>query len=237
MLPSVVHLAKAFAMSTLLLSVSHTPRNKRLLALSYTSVQTQVRASPVVVGQTVSRDLSENSAALEDLVAWQDSMIAKGKMYRPDNTTSVDVTTLSGVTFSLKSIACGLVVGGVADYDNNKLYLCNTARNAADKTILGLRIITQAELCDHDDCTAFTSLSLAAAGWFIDSRVNDNCGQIFDELFDNCHGEGGSAHVTMSKGSAKTTGTIENQFFPEDRGATCPKIPVKHHICKVRLAA
>lgn len=173
--------------------------------------------------------------SVEDLVTWQDRMIAAGKMYRP-NVTSIERVTADGFSFSLNDMVCGVFVGGQANYKDNQHYLCETMRNLQSHTNRAMQIITQDELCEGNRaCTAFTSISLQLAGWFVDGKIANHCGQIFNEMYENCHGAvGGSANITVRKGDAHTTGVITNQFYDDDPGATCPKNGLKNQYCKVR---
>ena len=196
-----------------------------------------MRASPLTQHELAARAVSSYSADLQDLIAWQDREIAAGRAYRPENTSSAEMTTASGFTFTINNIVCGLTVGNKANYENNKMYLCNTVRDIGSLTLRGLRFITQEELYeDNEVCTAITHFTLAAGGWFVDNIIGDNCGEVFDELYGQCHDKGGSAHIMVKHGSKKTTGTIQNDFFPRDPGEKCPANPVPHHYCKVRLA-
>lgn len=170
-------------------------------------------------------------------MTWQDRMIAAGKMYRP-NTTSVERRATLSTSWSLSNIACGFIVGEESEYDSNRDYLCNTMINTNTATFTELYLITQSEICqDSQTCTAITSVGLGSAGWYTASLFGSICGDIFDELYNNCNGvSGGSASLAVSGSSGSTSGSVENQFYEEDSGATCPANPLATESCTVRNA-
>lgn len=178
---------------------------------------------------------SDRWDAKEDIVSWQDRMIASGKMYRPNVTSaSIDVNHLQsrGVfDFSLSSIACGVLIGGTDTYVERRDYFCNTMISADNTMYRTFGVIFQEEE------SIIMEIALGLGNYFTNEFIaNTACFNLFDALERSCpSGGGATATVNISFDNGENvSGSMESLHYELDNGAQCPANPLETQYCELR---
>lgn len=201
-------------------------------------------ASPIAEPAVETAAKSQSSAMLfsdrrhptEDFIAWQDRMIAAGKMYRPITTsTTSGVGHLQGrgvFDWSLQDVACGVHIGGTDSYEERKNYFCQRMITLNNRAFEFFGITFQGT------DSIVMDISLGLGNYFTNEFIaNTVCYAFFDGLERECPGSSGGGTATLNvsfDNGDRATGSIENQNYELDNGATCPANPLETQYCEIR---
>ena len=154
----------------------------------------------------------------QNYTTWSNNMVTQGKMHWPDTPSSNQIEARTK-SWSVKSVACGFIGGTHSSYQVGEAKFCTQIRDYASVNLKVGSWILQDGLCeDNQDCTMIIDMAFAIGGAFVNDAIPSFCEDIFEAVWNDCSGSGGSAELTVGS----ETGFVQAQFFLRDEGATCP---------------
>lgn len=154
----------------------------------------------------------------QDYTTWVNNMVDQGKMRWPDTSPKKQIESRDQ-EWSVKSVACGFIGGTHDSYAIGEQKFCGLIRQYIGATLWGGSWILQEGLCDdNESCTMIIDIAFTIGGAFVSDAIPAFCESIFEAIWNDCNGTGGSAQLTVGA----ETGTVQAQFFTQDEGAVCP---------------
>ena len=159
----------------------------------------------------------------QNYTTWSNNMVAQGMMHWPDTPSSKQIKART-TSWSVNSVACGFIGGTSSSYEIGEAKFCAFVRDFFVRDYVGLTLTgvsfpPQDGLCDdNQDCTMIIDLAFGIGGSLVKDAIPAFCEDIFEAVWNDCSGSGGSAELTVGS----ETGTVQAQFFVRDEGATSP---------------
>jgi len=163
-----------------------------------------------------------------DYTTWSNKMVNEGKMQWPSNPSTTEVADRTK-PWHIRNVACGFVGASHPTYKEGEAKFCHLIQQYIGGVLQSGSYILKDGVCnEREGCTMVIDISFAVGGAFLANGVPSICEFLFEAIWNECNGTGGSAELTIGS----ETGTIQAQFFQNDAGVTCPA-NTRTDVCRV----
>ncbi len=154
-----------------------------------------------------------------DYTTWSNKMVSEGKMTWPTTSSeSTEQVSPLALPWNLKSVACSTLGANKILYSAGEAQFCRLVRQYVGGVLHGAQVIMTNELCNGEGCVMFIDVSFGVGGAFVRHGIPEICEHLFEAIWRDCKGTGGSAELTIGS----ETGFVDAAFYPDDTSATCP---------------
>jgi hypothetical protein len=181
-----------------------------------------------------------------DYHTWAQRKVDEGKMFFPENrTVQLSLTDATGARndkFSIKNIACEVIGGKESDYNTGKDRFCRFLDQYAEANTHLMYLLIQNTICDDGGsfaCDLGMAAFSAVVGQFRENNIPAFCGDMFDAVWDDCGGVGGTGELWAANEGEDGVefGFFQSIFYTHDDGATCsagiPEVPDEDEVCRI----